>query len=132
MSKVLGEAVGSGRRTPAEQDGSAAPLELGSVLGSHRIDRLVTVDQKPIGRTPRSNLATYTGMFDVVRKLFAGTEEARRRGYTAGRFSFNVAGGRCETCQGEGFAPSNCCSSPAPTRPARPATAPGTTRRPWR
>ncbi|MBX7548442.1 excinuclease ABC subunit UvrA [Streptomyces sp. tea 10] len=67
------------------------------------VDRLVRVDQKPIGRTPRSNLATYTGLFDVVRKVFAGTEEARARGYGVGRFSFNVAGGRCETCQGEGF-----------------------------
>ncbi|MFG2357229.1 ATP-binding cassette domain-containing protein [Streptomyces sp. NPDC048521] len=67
------------------------------------VDRLVRVDQRPIGRTPRSNLATYTGLFDVVRKVFAATEEARARGYGAGRFSFNVAGGRCETCQGEGF-----------------------------
>jgi excinuclease ABC subunit A len=67
------------------------------------VDRLVSVDQKPIGRTPRSNLATYTGLFDVVRKVFAGTDEARARGYGVGRFSFNVAGGRCETCQGEGF-----------------------------
>lgn len=69
----------------------------------HGVDRLVRVDQKPIGRTPRSNLATYTGLFDVVRKVFAGTEEARARGYGVGRFSFNVSGGRCETCQGEGF-----------------------------
>lgn len=67
------------------------------------VGRLVRVDQKPIGRTPRSNLATYTGLFDVVRKLFTETEEAKARGYKAGRFSFNVAGGRCETCQGEGF-----------------------------
>jgi excinuclease ABC subunit A len=67
------------------------------------VGRLVRVDQRPIGRTPRSNLATYTGLFDVVRKVFAGTDAARTRGYGVGRFSFNVAGGRCETCQGEGF-----------------------------
>lgn len=67
------------------------------------VGRLVSVDQKPIGRTPRSNLATYTGLFDVVRKVFADTEQARARGYGVGRFSFNVSGGRCETCQGEGF-----------------------------
>ena len=68
-----------------------------------RIRRLVRVDQKPIGRTPRSNLATYTGLFDHVRKLFAATPAARARRYDAGRFSFNVAKGRCETCEGEGF-----------------------------
>ncbi|HZF88549.1 excinuclease ABC subunit UvrA [Streptomyces sp.] len=67
------------------------------------VGRLLSVDQKPIGRTPRSNLATYTGLFDVVRKVFAATDAARERGYGVGRFSFNVAGGRCETCQGEGF-----------------------------
>ncbi len=71
--------------------------------GLDRIKRLVTVDQKPIGRTPRSNLATYTGLFDDVRKRFADTKAARSRNYDAGRFSFNVAKGRCETCQGEGF-----------------------------
>ncbi|WP_027820918.1 excinuclease ABC subunit UvrA [Paraburkholderia bannensis] len=67
------------------------------------VQRLVQVNQKPIGRTPRSNLATYTGLFDHVRKLFAATPDARRRRFDAGRFSFNVAKGRCETCEGEGF-----------------------------
>ena len=67
------------------------------------IKRLVRVDQKPIGRTPRSNLATYTGLFDHVRRLFAATKAARARHYGAGRFSFNVPKGRCETCEGEGF-----------------------------
>jgi excinuclease ABC subunit A len=71
--------------------------------GMEHIKRLVRVDQKPIGRTPRSNLATYTGLFDHVRKLFAATKAARARRYDAGRFSFNVAKGRCETCEGEGF-----------------------------
>ncbi|MBT2767791.1 excinuclease ABC subunit UvrA [Stenotrophomonas sp. ISL-67] len=71
--------------------------------GHTAIKRLVNVDQKPIGRTPRSNLATYTGLFDHVRKLFAGTRMAKARRYNASRFSFNVAQGRCETCEGEGF-----------------------------
>jgi excinuclease ABC subunit A len=68
-----------------------------------RVKRLVVVDQKPIGRTPRSNLATYTGLFDPVRKLFAATKTAKARRYDAGRFSFNVAKGRCENCRGEGW-----------------------------
>lgn len=71
--------------------------------GLEGIRRLVKVDQKPIGRTPRSNLATYTGLFDQVRKLFAATPQARERSYDAGRFSFNVAKGRCPVCEGEGF-----------------------------
>ncbi|NML42000.1 excinuclease ABC subunit UvrA [Chitinophaga sp. G-6-1-13] len=81
------------------------PITLGGHItgGMEHIKRLVQVDQKPIGRTPRSNLATYTGLFDHVRKLFADTKTARARKYDAGRFSFNVAKGRCETCQGEGF-----------------------------
>ena len=73
------------------------------VAGLDSIKRLVQVDQKPIGRTPRSNLATYTGLFDHVRKLFAATEQAKACGFDAGRFSFNVAKGRCEHCEGEGF-----------------------------
>jgi excinuclease ABC subunit A len=71
--------------------------------GIAQLTRLVRVDQQPIGRTPRSNMATYTGLFDHVRKLFAATPEARKRRYDAGRFSFNVAKGRCENCLGEGF-----------------------------
>ncbi|MGE2717310.1 ABC transporter [Mycolicibacterium litorale] len=74
-----------------------------SVEGVEAITRLVAVDQRPIGRTPRSTLATYTGLFDAVRREFAATPAARRRGWKAGRFSFNVAEGRCPTCQGEGF-----------------------------
>ncbi len=87
--------------------GDAAPLATPVAgrlaAGSEHIRRLVQVDQKPIGRTPRSNLATYTGLFDAVRKLFAATPAARKRRYDAGRFSFNVAKGRCATCEGEGF-----------------------------
>lgn len=73
------------------------------IEGIDSIKRMVCVDQKPIGRTPRSNLATYTGLFDFIRKKFAATPEAKARGYNAGRFSFNVDGGRCTTCEGEGF-----------------------------
>ena len=75
----------------------------GERLAADGVDRIVQVDQKAIGRTPRSNLATYTGLFDAVRATFAATPAARERRFDAGRFSFNVAGGRCETCQGEGF-----------------------------
>jgi len=81
----------------------ALPLEGRIVAGMEGVRRLVRVDQKPIGRTPRSNLATYTGLFDQVRKLFAATPEAKKRRFDAGRFSFNVAKGRCEHCAGEGF-----------------------------
>lgn len=97
------ESAGTDGDQPMDAGDPGTPLSVGTVTGLHHVDRLVTVDQKPIGRTPRSNLATYTGLFDAVRKEFAATDEARVRGYGAGRFSFNVAGGRCETCQGEGF-----------------------------
>jgi len=79
------------------------PTEGRIVSGMEGVRRLVRVDQKPIGRTPRSNLATYTGLFDQVRKLFAATPAAKKKRYDAGRFSFNVAKGRCEHCAGEGF-----------------------------
>ena len=81
-----------------------AVLTTGQLAGAtDQVRRLVLVDQKPIGRTPRSNLATYTGLFDAVRKLFAATPAARKKRYDAGRFSFNIAKGRCPTCEGEGF-----------------------------
>jgi excinuclease ABC subunit A len=88
---------------PSLEDDTPPPStgQISAGLGS--IKRLVQVDQKPIGRTPRSNLATYTGLFDNVRKLFAATPEAQAAGYDAGQFSFNVAKGRCATCEGEGF-----------------------------
>ncbi|MFD5419915.1 ABC transporter [Streptomyces sp. NPDC127069] len=93
---------GSGKSTLV---GRVLAEEVAGRLGEPEfpVRRLVEVDQKPIGRTPRSNLATYTGLFDVVRKLFTAAPQARARGWKAGRFSFNVPGGRCETCQGEGF-----------------------------
>jgi len=73
-----------------------------SLRGVRHIDKVVQIDQSPIGRTPRSNPATYSGVFDEIRKVFANTRDARGRGYKAGRFSFNVKGGRCEACQGQG------------------------------
>ncbi len=72
------------------------------ILGIQNIDKVINIDQSPIGKTPRSNPATYTGVFDLIRDIFAGTNEAKLRGYEKGRFSFNVSGGRCETCQGDG------------------------------
>jgi excinuclease ABC subunit A len=112
VSQVLVELVGEhlGHPVAAEEE-EGEELERAAVVttggkiagGMETIKRLVRVDQKPIGRTPRSNLATYTGLFDHVRKLFAATRAARARHYDAGRFSFNVAKGRCPTCEGEGF-----------------------------
>ncbi|WP_375424796.1 AAA family ATPase [uncultured Friedmanniella sp.] len=87
----------------ADTEPDEAPTRVGRTDGLDAVRRLVLVDQRPIGRTPRSNLATYTGLFDAVRSAFARTPEARRRHWTASRFSFNVAAGRCPTCRGEGF-----------------------------
>ena len=112
VSQVLVELVAEslGQAIEAEEEetdplAAPAPATLGGRItaGLDHIKRLVRVDQKPIGRTPRSNMATYTGLFDHVRKLFAATPEAKKRRYDAGRFSFNVAKGRCENCSGEGF-----------------------------
>ncbi|WP_107054113.1 excinuclease ABC subunit UvrA [Streptomyces sclerotialus] len=104
VTRVLADAVRDRLGAGDEEDAEVGPAaEVAAAEGLDAVDRLVRVDQKPIGRTPRSNLATYTGLFDAVRRVFAATDEARARGYKAGRFSFNVASGRCETCQGEGF-----------------------------
>jgi excinuclease ABC subunit A len=106
LVETAGDKLGHRRDAGDDDDGLEAPVEtLGGTIteGLDEIKRLVVVDQKPIGRTPRSNLATYTGLMDHVRKLFAATKQARARRYDAGRFSFNVAKGRCETCLGEGF-----------------------------
>lgn len=93
LAKTLANKLNRARQVP----GRAKRVE-----GTEHLDKLVQVDQSPIGRTPRSNPATYTGVFDKVRNLFAETTEAKVRGYKAGRFSFNVKGGRCEACQGDG------------------------------
>jgi excinuclease ABC subunit A len=112
VSQVLVELVAAhlGHEIPTSADDeddadhpSSMPVGGRIAGGMEGIRRLVQVDQKAIGRTPRSNLATYTGLFDHVRRLFAATPDAKKRRYDAGRFSFNVAKGRCETCEGEGF-----------------------------
>jgi len=112
VSQVLVELVAKklGQKIPGEEEEQEslevnAPVTTGGQItaGMEHVRRLVQVDQKPIGRTPRSNLATYTGLFDQVRSIFAATDAARARRYDAGRFSFNVAKGRCQTCKGEGF-----------------------------
>jgi excinuclease ABC subunit A len=111
VSQVLVELVAEALGHALEEDDDGNPLESQRVetLGGHiegglgPIKRLIRVDQRPIGRTPRSNLATYTGLFDHVRELFARTPAAKKKKFDAGRFSFNVAKGRCEHCDGEGF-----------------------------
>jgi excinuclease ABC subunit A len=104
VTQVLAEVVLNHLGTAPEDPGEVQlDVDVADVSGLESFERLVKVDQQPIGRTPRSNLATYTGLFDGVRKLFASTDDAKARGFTTGRFSFNVPEGRCETCQGEGF-----------------------------
>ncbi|MDM0015899.1 excinuclease ABC subunit UvrA [Variovorax sp. J22P168] len=110
VTRVLTELVAArlGHEPPHEEEdrieAAAQDRVTGHIArGAELLRRLVHVDQKPIGRTPRSNLATYTGLFDHVRKLFAATPAAKSRRFDAGRFSFNVAKGRCDTCEGEGF-----------------------------
>ena len=93
LYKAVAEALNRASRNPAPH---------GEIKGLEMIDRVIDISQSPIGRTPRSNPATYSGLFTPIRELFAGTQEARSRGYMPGRFSFNVKGGRCEACQGDG------------------------------
>jgi len=97
VNEVLFKAVANKLHRARTRPGSHT-----AVLGLDQLDKIIQVDQSPIGRTPRSNPATYTGLFDVIRDLFSKTQEARARGYKAGRFSFNVKGGRCEVCRGDG------------------------------
>ena len=94
LYKHLAKSLNRARKIPGEHDG---------IDGIEQLDKIIDIDQSPIGRTPRSNTATYTGVFDMIRDLFAGTSDAKARGYSKGRFSFNVKGGRCEACSGDGI-----------------------------
>jgi excinuclease ABC subunit A len=98
VEEILYKRVAQALHGARERPGLSGPVE-----GLQYIDKVIDIDQSPIGRTPRSNPATYTGVFTFIRELFASVPEARMRGYTAGRFSFNIKGGRCETCKGEGY-----------------------------
>ena len=94
LSKSLSRSLNRAHVVPGSYD---------AIEGAELLDKVITIDQSPIGKTPRSNPATYTGVFDLIRDLFASTSDAKARGYTKGRFSFNVKGGRCESCSGDGI-----------------------------
>ena len=94
LYKHLARDLNRARMKPGEHDG---------IEGIEQLDKVIDIDQSPIGRTPRSNPATYTGVFDMIRDLFAGTKDAKAKGYKKGRFSFNISGGRCEACKGDGI-----------------------------
>jgi excinuclease ABC subunit A len=94
LYKALAKHLNHARHIPGKYD---------RIEGLEQLDKVIAIDQSPIGRTPRSNPATYTGVFDMIRDLFAATPEAKAKGYKKGRFSFNVKGGRCEACQGDGI-----------------------------
>ena len=98
VNEVLLKAVSNHLHRDARQRAGAHRR----ITGLEQLDKIISVDQSPIGRTPRSNPATYIGLFDQIRELFSKTQEARARGYKPGRFSFNVKGGRCEVCRGDG------------------------------
>ena len=94
LYKALAKKLNRARTIPGDHDG---------IDGVEQLDKIIAIDQSPIGSTPRSNPATYTGVFDLIRDLFAATTDAKAKGYSKGRFSFNVKGGRCEACSGDGF-----------------------------
>ena len=94
LYKALAKKLNRARTIPGDHDG---------IDGVEQLDKIIAIDQSPIGRTPRSNPATYTGVFDLIRDLFAATTDAKAKGYSKGRFSFNVKGGRCEACSGDGI-----------------------------
>jgi excinuclease ABC subunit A len=111
---------------------SEEPAHYDSIEGLELLDKVINVDQSPIGRTPRSNPATYTGLFTPIRELFAGVPLSRERGYGPGRFSFNVKGGRCEACQGDGVIKVEMHFLPDIYVPAMCATASATTAKRWK
>ena len=94
LYKAMAKKLNRARCIPGRHD---------KILGLEQLDKVIDIDQSPIGRTPRSNPATYTGVFDMIRDLFAATPDAKAKGYKKGRFSFNVKGGRCEACSGDGI-----------------------------